>query len=327
MSTSIPQSIHDPIVIAGSGRSGTTWVLDSIAEPNGLRTVFEPLHPQAVSKASRYANRYVPPDFDDKDLKDFFELVFSGKLRSLWASYRIRPDRIRPSASILTNPHDAKKLISQYKKMTSNYFYYKKFTSDTLAVKFIRANLMLGWLEKNFNIRLLFVVRHPCAVLASILKLGKEWDDKALLVYRNDKNLINDYLHKYDSFLAGRLTKIESHTAIWCIENMLPLLQQEKSHKIVASYENLISHGETEWQKVIDALELPNTPSAHYLAQPSQQASREMREKKFDQYQLGKWKKYFSNEDLKKAQNVLDVFEVTFYNAFDIYPTSSIHHF
>lgn len=324
MSIPISQSLQSPIVIAGSGRSGTTWVLDCIAEPNGLRTVFEPLHPQAVPEALQFANRYVSPDFVDKNLKEFIELIFSGNLQSIWTNYRIRPDRIKPSPLALSSPKDIKKLITQYKKMVSNYFYYKKIKSDMLAVKFIRANLMLGWLEKNFNIRMLFVVRHPCAVLASILKLGKAWDDEALLIYRNDQALINDYLHKYDHFLNRRLTKIESHTAIWCIENMLPLFQQ-KSHKIIASYENLVVNGNDEWQQVVTALGLSKTPSAHYLAQPSQQASREMREKKFDKNQIGKWKNHFSNDDLKKIQNVLDVFEVTIYNAFNAFPISSIH--
>jgi hypothetical protein len=324
MSTPVSQSLQSPVVIAGSGRSGTTWVLDCIAQPNGLRTVFEPLHPQAVPRALKFANRYVPPDFVDENLKEFIELIFSGNLQSMWANYRIRPDRIIPSPSTLISPSEVKKLIAQYKKMASNYFYYKKVKSNMLAVKFIRANLMLGWLEKNFDIRTLFVVRHPCAVLASVLKLGKAWDDKALLVYRTDKALINDYLHKYDSFLNGRLTKIESHTAIWCIENMLPLFQKHKSHKIMVSYENLVLNGKIEWQKVVTALGLSQTPSVHYLAQPSQQASREMREKKFDKNQIGKWKEHFSNEDLKKIQNVLDVFEVTTYNAFNAFPLSSI---
>lgn len=312
-------------MIAGSGRSGTTWVLDSIAEPNGLRTVFEPLHSQAVSGASPYANCYVPPNFENKALKEFIELVFSGKLQSIWANYRIRPDRIKPSASIFSNLLETKKFINQYKKLASNYFYYNKFKSDTLAVKFIRANLMLGWLEKNFDIRLLFVVRHPCAVLASVLKIGKGWDDKALFVYRNDEDLIRDYLYKYESFLAAPLTKIETHTAIWCIENTLPLLQNGESKKTVVSYENLLLNGEREWQKVINNLKLSNTPSTHYLAKPSQQASLEMRGKKFDEKQISKWKEYFSSEDLKKIQKVLDVFEVTIYNAFDVFSTSSIY--
>jgi len=37
--------MHGMKLIAGSGRSGTTWVLDALADANDLRPVFEPLHP------------------------------------------------------------------------------------------------------------------------------------------------------------------------------------------------------------------------------------------------------------------------------------------
>ena len=37
--------MNDLLIIAGSGRSGTTWVLDAVAEANQLRTKFEPLGP------------------------------------------------------------------------------------------------------------------------------------------------------------------------------------------------------------------------------------------------------------------------------------------
>ena len=75
---------NSPIIIAGSGRSGTTWVLDAIAGSNRLRTVFEPLHPAGVPEAKAFANKHVRDDADEPDLKLFMDKVFSGKLKGIW---------------------------------------------------------------------------------------------------------------------------------------------------------------------------------------------------------------------------------------------------
>ena len=53
---------NSPIIIAGSGRGGTTWILDSIAEANNLRTIFEPLNTVFVPAAKPFAYRYVRDD-------------------------------------------------------------------------------------------------------------------------------------------------------------------------------------------------------------------------------------------------------------------------
>src|SRR4030095_5695339 len=88
-------------LIAGSGRSGTTWVQDTLATANGLRTVFEPRHPGGSSIARSRANLYLRRDTLDVELQEFFASVFAGTLRSIWTDYRIRPDRLRPRLDAL----------------------------------------------------------------------------------------------------------------------------------------------------------------------------------------------------------------------------------
>ena len=101
ISTSYMQSskqniAQTPLIIAGLGRSGTTWILDSLAEANGLATLFEPLHPNAVPHAKFFSNRYVRDDSYEPELSKFMDKVFSGDLRSVWAKYRVRPDSLLP---------------------------------------------------------------------------------------------------------------------------------------------------------------------------------------------------------------------------------------
>jgi hypothetical protein len=55
-----------PRVVAGYGRSGTTWVQDVLAISNELRPVFEPLHPLLLRRlqllVDRLSHRYSQAD-------------------------------------------------------------------------------------------------------------------------------------------------------------------------------------------------------------------------------------------------------------------------
>ena len=75
-------------LIAGSGRSGTTWVLDSLAKANGLRPVFEPLHPHVSEVGNRYAHRALRASDPCPDLEQFFSEVVAGRALPLWTQYR-----------------------------------------------------------------------------------------------------------------------------------------------------------------------------------------------------------------------------------------------
>jgi len=128
-----------PIIIAGSGRSGTTWVLDAIARANNLRTIFEPLNPVGHPSAKHLANRYVRDDTDFPELKRFMDKVFSGNLKSLWANYRIRPDRLRP------NMHKSESLRQKlgslkynYTRLATNCLKYHKDRSKSYKYLFYR---------------------------------------------------------------------------------------------------------------------------------------------------------------------------------------------
>ena len=83
-------------IIAGSGRSGTTWILDCLAESNKLDTIFEPFHPKCFPSARKFANHYIREEDSAPELQMLIEKIFSGELKNIWTKYRIRPDRFHP---------------------------------------------------------------------------------------------------------------------------------------------------------------------------------------------------------------------------------------
>jgi Sulfotransferase family len=307
-----------PLIISGSGRSGTTWVLDAIAESNGLRTIFEPLNPGVVPEAGGFANRYIREDEHRPDLESFMDKTFSGNLKSLWANYRIRPDRLSIKCN---NPGT---LIFNYKLLVSHYFKYRKTSRHKgLIVKFIRANLMLGWIFRMYQPKILLLMRHPGAVAASKMQLGgANWSHESVLrVYMKDEKLFSDYLFNFRDILFKRLSPVAAHTIIWCIENMIPLQRAQKKNYCLVFYEDLILNRHLEWRKIIDFLGLSRIPDREMLIRPSQQVSTEMRNKTFDDQQIGRWMKSFDQSQLIELDEMLKIFDVPFYSAYDPLPT------
>ncbi len=88
-----------PIVIAGSGRSGTTWVLDVIAEANHLSSVLVPLRPILGGAAERFSNRYLFAGDRESEFLTFMTGVLAGRHPEFWTRYRERPNRRQPSSS------------------------------------------------------------------------------------------------------------------------------------------------------------------------------------------------------------------------------------
>ena len=305
------------VIIAGSGRSGTTWVQDCIAEANNLQTLFEPLHPVGVPKARNLAYKYRVADREDRELQSFLDKVMQGKNSSLWMNYRIRPDRFNPMQNGVANSIDnARRLLQNYRK-------FRQTGENGLVVKFIRANLMLPWLVARYQSPVLLVTRHPGAVIASRLKLGGEdWaSQKALDRYRADREVVELIQKDCNIDITEPLSTVAALTCVWCIENVLPIAWSSTGSYSVVAYENLLAEPETEWQKVIRCLELANVPAVGVLKAPSQQVSEDMRDRNFSKSQLGKWRSVLKDEQLNDISTMLNRFNCTYYSVHNDLPT------
>ena len=145
-----------PLVIAGSGRSGTTWVLDVIAEANNLRTVFEPLNPDGVNEAISFSNYYAPKNAYEPELKRFMGKVFNGELKYLWPNTRSLPVKLRPNILQMTSWDYNYNLLSRYKKLIIQYLNYNRKKSYRPITKFIALHLSSIEVTKLFISELSF---------------------------------------------------------------------------------------------------------------------------------------------------------------------------
>lgn len=313
-------------LIVGSGRSGTTWLLDVLADANGLRPVFEPLNTDTSTVGRKSAYAYLSRDFECDALKGLFSAAANGALNSIWTDYRFKPNRLHLERKHLRSPNELKALMHRWKELAKRYATYreKKARAETL-VKCIRANLMLDWVHANFDARILFVLRHPGAVVESRLRFAEHWDPFPLLEkYRNDAALMNGPLKAQATWLDRKYTRAEALTAIWCVENLVPAAQAASNGYLIVFYEELLERPEVEWPRIVNGLGLDTVPSGRLLDKPSQQAAVQLKPRSATNADYskgyGRWQALVTRDNLAQIDLVLQAFGVTFYSAFELRP-------
>ncbi|MEL7450228.1 MAG: sulfotransferase [Pseudomonadota bacterium] len=319
----LAEPARPPRVVAGSGRGGTTWILDALARENALRPVFEPLHPQGVPSAAGFAYACDDGNAMPDGCEAFFTDVFNGRLHTLWSNYRVRRDRLTPRLVTLSSTTLVRQFYRRWRKLGRNRAQFRPLlAAEQCLVKLIRGNLMLDWLHERFAARTVLVVRHPGAVVESQMRLsGNDWDPQRILAaYTSQPAFAHRYGARCSELLAQPMSKAQAHAAVWCIENQLPLESRQPGSFRVVFYEKLLEAPEREWRRMADWLELPNVPSEAVRKAPSQQVSEVSKGERLDLAHKPGWMQRLEQGDRNQVQAVLTAFGVEAYRMDDPMP-------
>lgn len=212
------RDLRNSTFLAGSGRSGTTWLSEVINYRRDHRYIFEPFNPEKVSICRHFRSKqYLRPDDKREEFIEPARKILSGGLRNGWT------DR-----------------------------FHRVFIARRRLIKDIRANLLLGWMRANFpEMRIVLLLRHPYAVVASRLALG--WRDN-LAETMEQEDLVADYLSPVEDEIRSARDDFERHLFLWCIDNYVPLAQFSPGEIQVAFYENLLVSPEKELQSLFTFL-------------------------------------------------------------------------
>jgi hypothetical protein len=292
--------------IAGSGRSGTTWIQDSLAAANKLRPVFEPLHPYLTSVGRQYAHRALSADEEHPALKEFLLATCAGHGLRLWTQYRQQLRWLIPPPEDFSTRQDAgrtkrhwMKFLSEFPRMTVNGFRREPL------VKCIRANLMLPWLARNLACRIVLIVRHPGAVIESELR-GRWNASFALDRFRKDPRFHELTGERYRPLLSRQVNQVEALAARWVIENQWVIEAAEANGISIVHYEHLRSGAGNEWPRLCSVLGLNVPPAVEILMRPSQQSGAGRREVPLEQAERPGWMTRLSVEQSQQIRDVLE---------------------
>jgi hypothetical protein len=279
---------HKPtktIIVAGSGRGGTTWLGNIIAANPNVRIIFEPFDRRRVPQASTFPLRpYARPNEKYPEWESIVQNILKGQIHNEWVNRQ-------------------------------GY----RWWANRLMVKDIRVNLMLGWLSEVFNPRIVYVIRHPCAVVYSRFKL--DWETHIEDILSQDQ-LVADFLEPFMGIITDTDTVVKKHAVMWCTENLIPLRQLPYHDWIFCTYEGLYCKPEEEADRILDLLKIRNTCFTKRAIQRISMVTRSDSDIRGGHNPVSEWKRFLSNQDIKSILEIVEAFGIDIYGA-DVLPLSN----
>lgn len=294
--------IKNTILLAGTPRSGTTWLMEILRTLPGYVSLFEPVNPiffPESYKAGFKARKYLSADAKWPEGKEYLEKAFTGKTYTRVPLYQLNPE-----------------------------MFMNRFFGNKLIVKAIGLNRVLPWIAKNIELRtIFFIIRHPCAVVSSQLKTGycgyhlesEPYSD----IFPKIENVLEEAaeIPNLDDTILDKLKKIKTKeeilSTIWCLDNYVPLYCKKPYPWNFIIYEKMILEGENAVEELFYKIGEKTIPKSaiEKLNIPSMLAPRdELKIVKDSNKQLSKWKKTLNQQQIENILSVVKDFGLDFYS-------------
>ncbi len=296
------------IFIFGTRRSGTTWLMELIGSQPGIRYSAEPLY---VPRWNYHKNKLPKNPYskfinmnkrEEKLLIGYFQSILNG--------------------SINVSP--------PWKIFNSDY----SFFTNRHVVKICNGLSLINWFENNFDIYIVYLLRHPISTSLSII--NQEWPDTADAFLNNEffnKNYLDKKQIEFARAIKRRGSGLYCLILEWCLENMVPLrsIQGRSKDWIVLTYEELVMNPEKVIDILCEKLDLEDKNKIKKkIFQPSMSVDKlthQHIESKNNEYLLKRWKDRVSEREERQVFKILKRFGIDAYNYGDFMPCSSLLHF
>lgn len=198
------------IVVLGFGRSGTTWISDIISKVSGHLILFEPIHPQVTYLAEKLAYASVTDNGSSDLLRYFYAEVMNKRNRAKWLMRNHVPDRLD--------------------KISDSFLHTLWEQCHIIGFKEIRANFLMEWYLEHLGARIVFIIRHPCATVASIKVRQNFWEFGWPDTYNLflEKTIYNQHYQDHPlrrglGVVREARTQVEQYAVMWAITHAIAL--------------------------------------------------------------------------------------------------------
>jgi hypothetical protein len=274
---------YKPIVVFGIARSGTTWLAQIIASA-GYELNFEALGSMNFRKKDQIPSIPIPSDYyvragGKNPYKKYMDLVMNCKIRN----------------SFTQRGHIN---IGKSRKV----------------IKLIRANLMIDWLQENYDFYGVFLIRNPLATINSQIEkdfFGNLQSHGPAKIYPDS---VIKYFNKRQQELIRKVKTAKDRLIVnWCINTKIPLEVSSRDTLQVIRYEELVD----EPKKVIK--KLSEFAGFQYdfrvkrvIGKRSFTTRKETKQiKNYDPTKA--WKKNFTQEEIDSAVEIVKAFNLEEY--------------
>jgi hypothetical protein len=260
--------------LAGTGRSGTSWISEVINSDNGFRIIHEPLRPDRLRVTSVFRPRhYLRPDDRDPRYTTAMAAIVDGRIRSVWTDK-----------------------------------YNRKLLPKRRLVREVRGNLLVPWIHRRFpEMPMVLLLRHPCAVVTSQLKWEGEWPI-FLERFLSEGDLVEDLLGPLVDKISAAETEFDKHMFAWCIENVVPLRLLDPGEIHVAFYERFCVDPASELDRLLSFLgQSVNDRALTRLRNPSNSSRKDSAVVRGEDL-VRSWQRAVTKRQVRRALEILELF-------------------
>ncbi len=207
------------VLVAGTARSGTTWIGNVVAHATRSRQIFEPFLQDGTFRFALRSSRhptfglyqpYAPAGSEPGGWVLEVERILQGRIRHWWC------DRFNT-----------------------------QWISRRRVIKAVRVNLLLDFFAARWpRMKILFLVRNPLSVVNSqIAKMRQGWEMAWKPEYvLSQPSLMADWLDPYRSLIVSSTSVVQRQAMKWCIETWIPL-QSLADHEnvLIVRYDELVA--------------------------------------------------------------------------------------
>lgn len=273
-----------PIVILGFGRSGTTWVADILSKCLGGVVLFEPFHPSVCDFSE---DLYYAHHWELDDISNHWNRIANKEVKNRW----------------LLRNH----LNSPLEQIRDTFIDLIWDNSSVLGFKSIRLNYSISSVAKAFSATPVFIIRHPLAVIASIINRPQFWEEYGWHKHWDSfHKSMNSSDHPQELILlTNTLKKYEAQVALmWSMAHVAALADLERLNVTPFYYEDLYLNPYEQSRRLLDYIgysDINIHPS--YIFTPSMMTLRTVHELSYDSdHSITGFPEFFWRDHLSNAQ-------------------------
>ncbi|NOX62835.1 MAG: sulfotransferase [Chloroflexi bacterium] len=197
-----------PIIILSFGRSGSTWISDILSKTLGGLILFEPLHPETCSFAAEICYADATDPRQSEQLGQLLDRILAKQDHNRW----------------LLRNH----LFSPLEAVSPTFVETVWRECEVIGFKEIRANFLIDWFLDHLDAQIVYIVRHPCAVIASLRRRINFWNEFGFerhwqffrqRVLENPR--YRSTLAAYDAVVARARSQTEREAIMWAASHKL----------------------------------------------------------------------------------------------------------
>lgn len=207
------------------------------------------------------------------------------------------------------------------------------FRVNRLVVKLLSANTLIDWFSGEFDIELVYLLRHPVPVALSCLKLN--WGNDAGAYLDNPyfrEHILGSEKARFAGQVLAKGSPLQKYVVEWCFENLYPLQVYKERSWLVVTYEEIVSRPYPMSELLCSRLGLPDPKRmANTVFRPSRTTLRSESKQAISREGpgalVGKWLERVAPGELQAVQAILDALGIGVYSAQTPYPDAKLCHF